>query len=179
LGEDTVVFIPKPAFRMATIAALSSLVLGACYGGTTDVLEYIGTFEADYISSPFLVRGNVVRLRVYPESDAVAGAGTLVISKPSAFADDPETTETSILDFEGTYDVDTDSFSGQVHITGGATCSKYCEGTDDTDWDYYADWTGQMAEYDQVILGYVDGGAFDFEANKVILRIPPISELLR
>ena len=149
------------------IFLLFSLLLAACSSSATGILEYAGNFTMDYLDATFKVGENVIHLKVYPEADAITGTGKVVVTKPSAFEGDSGTTETYNLDFEVKYVADTDGFTGQVHITGGSKCFINCEGVDDYDLDYYADWRGQLVEYDQTILGKADNGAFDFTAAKV------------
>lgn len=163
-------FIGKPAIAIATMAAASSLMLAACGLLGTGILLHQGTFDVNHVRSPFRVSDNTVRLRVCPELNVVQGAGTLVVMKSAEFEGDPEWTETSVLDFEGTYDDATDSFRGLVTITGGQKCVSSCEGMDMTEWDYAADWTGRLTEYDTTILGKADFGAFDFTAAKVVVK---------
>jgi hypothetical protein len=93
--------------------------------------------------------------------------GTLVVTKSAAFEGDTEYSETSVLDFEGRYDDATELFRGLVTITGGQKCVSSCEGMDMAEWDYAADWTGELLESDTTLLGKADFGAFDFRAVKV------------
>jgi hypothetical protein len=168
------------------MAAASSLMLSACSLIDTalipavpqvDPLEGVlgesvlfeGTFDAKHIRSPFNVSDNTVTLRVYPGQDpnVINGVGTLVVTKSAAFEGDPEWTETSVLHLTGTYDEDRELYRGLVTITGGQTCVSICEGMDMAEWDYAADWTGQLWHLDTVIVGKADFGAFDFTAKVV------------
>ena len=114
------------------------------------------------------VTENQVEILINPESGTVSGTGKQVHVHTPEYEGDPGEIITYNFEFEGAYEPYNQSITGVVNITGGKVCTASCEGVDNYELDFLANWTGSLSEDGKTLWGHVDqmGDFGNFTANK-------------
>jgi len=147
------------------VCSLAGLAFSACSPRTVKHNTYKGTFTYQ-LPKNVAVDLNYLEIVVIIGGGEVRGSGARIMHTLPKLEGEANMTDTQKFAFTGTYDPDSKTITGFVHITGGLVCGVPCAPYEDTNYDYEAKWSATLSKNYETLTGVVDGPG-EIEASLV------------